>query len=159
MSSSMPPELAALRDFFHTYDPAPGSVVTAAYQAADVAGYCPAADALELIGDSGDAPAPGKTRSGRPESRVLTFAIPGRIIEMDLGFTTPGTLRATGMVISRAGQGVPKGVVALRHPFGLCTGELDGHGAFRVEEIPSGPLSVVYQPHRGVPVVADWLVC
>jgi hypothetical protein len=159
MSQSISSELAALRDLFHTCDPVPGSMVAAAYRAPGIARGWQGAGALELIGDSADAPPSAKTRSGRIEPRVLTFATPGRIIEMDLTSTTPGALRACGMVISRAGQGVPCGDVVVRHPDGVCSGPLDEHGAFRVEEIPSGPLSVVFRPYRATPAVADWFVC
>lgn len=158
MSQWISAELATLRDLFHTYDPAPGSVVTAAYRASRIARTRPVASTLELIGDSADAPT-AKTRSGGIQPRALTFATPGRIIEMDLTPTTPGTLRASGMVISRAGQGVPCGDVVVRHPDGVCSGALDEHGTFRVDEIPSGPLSVVFRPDRATPAVADWFVC
>jgi hypothetical protein len=158
MNHSIFSELAILRDLFHACDPAPGSMVTAAYRAARIARDWREAGTLELIGDSADAP-PAKTRSGRVEPRVLTFATPGRIIEMDLTPTTPDALRASGMVISRAGQGIPSGDVVVRHPDGVCSGALDEHGAFRVEGIPSGPLSVVFRPDRATPAVADWFVC
>lgn len=159
MSLSTAPELAVLRELFRTCDPAPDSMVSAAYRAPRLAHTWRDAGILELIGDSADAPRPAKMRSGQSQPRVLTFAMPGRIIEMDLTATTPGALRASGMVISRAGQGVPGGDVVVRHPDGVCLGALDEHGAFRVEEIPSGPLSVVFQPDRAMPAVADWFVC
>lgn len=159
MNRPILPELAALRDFFRTHDPVPGSMVAAAYRAPHLAREWRKAATLELIGDSADAPVPAKTRSGHAQPRVLTFAMPGRIIEMDLTPTTPGALRACGMVISRAGQGVPSGDIAVRHPDGMCAGELDEHGAFHVEEIPSGPLSVVFRPDHAMPAVADWFVC
>jgi hypothetical protein len=160
MRFRIPPELQALRDLFHIHDPAPDRMLAAGYAAADLAREWRGSGALELVGDSADVPAPAKVRAGhRPESRVLTFAMPGRIIEMDLVPTTPGMLSASGMVISRAGQGVPAGDVALRHPGGHRQGGLDEHGGFRVDDVPAGPLSVVFRPTRSTPVVADWFVC
>lgn len=153
------PELAALRDFFRTYDPLPASVVAAAYRAPGLAREWRGVGTLELIGDSTDVPVPTRTRSWRAEPRVLTFATPGRVIEMDLIPTTPGALRASGMVIGRAGQGVPPAEIAVRHPRGVCLGEVDEYGAFRVEDIPGGPLSVVFRPLHAMPAVADWFVC
>lgn len=159
MNMATSPELTALRDFFRTHDPLPGSVVAAAYRAPQLVRQWRGAGTLELIGDSTDVPVPARTRSWRAEPRVLTFAMPGRVIEMDLTPTTPGAFRASGMVISRAGQGVPTAEIAVRHPNGVCLGELDEYGAFRVEDIPGGPLSVVFRPHRTTPAVADWFVC
>jgi hypothetical protein len=159
MSFPIPPELRALRKFFHAHDPVPERVVTAGYAAAELARECDGTGTLELVSDSAETPTKVRSSSGSSPTRVLTFAMPGRILEMDLVPTTPGMFRATGMVISRAGQGIPTGDVAVRHPFGQCTGGLDQHGGFRVEDVPSGPMSVVFRPTRATPAIADWFVC
>lgn len=163
MNRRMPPELLALRELFRTCDPAPEHVVAGAYGAPELVRNSsdPDAATLELVGDSADAPASEALRSwsaGR-ETRALTFALPGRIVELDLVSTVPGVFRACGMVISRAGRTVPTGEVALRHPAGQCVGELDAHGGFRVEDVPAGPLSVMLRTTRSGCAVADWLIC
>lgn len=160
MKPRIPTELRALRELFHACDPAPERVVNAAYTAsARVREWC-GSGVLELVSDSADAPVPSRVRGPRdaPEPRVLTFMTPGRVIEMDLVPALPGLLRATGMVISKAGHAAA-GELVVRHPEGELVGALDEHGTFRVEDIPSGPLSLVFRTARSEPVIADWLVC
>lgn len=158
-------ELRALRELFQTCDAVPNGAVTAAYAAGQQAGHCVSgartATALELVGDSADDPDPARVRAWRTprESRVLTFMIPGRIVEMDLTTTTPGLVRASGIVISRSGQATPQGELVLRHPDGVCSGALDQHGAFHVDDVPRGPVCVAFRPDRSAPAIADWLVC
>ncbi|MGW0891802.1 hypothetical protein [Saccharopolyspora sp. NPDC002578] len=162
MSPRMPAELRVLRDLFQLCDPPPGQVRTAAYAAAGLARGRADAAALELVGDSADAPAPVRSSAsgpGDPEPRVLTFLMPGRIVELDLVPMVQGLFRASGMVISRSGQGRPEGDVLLRHPGGECVAELDEFGAFRATDVPAGPLGVVFRQVGSTPAVADWLVC
>ncbi|MDR7302316.1 hypothetical protein [Haloactinomyces albus] len=159
----MPSELLALGELFRTCDPAPEHAMAGAYGASELArnGIDSDALALELVSDSAEAPAAEALRSwpGGRETRELTFVLPGRVVELDLVSTVPGMFRATGMVISRAGQAVPTGAVALRHPAGQCVGELDAHGGFRIDDVPAGPLSVLLRTARSGCAVADWLVC
>lgn len=159
MSRRMPIELRMLRDVFQACDPPPGHVLAAAYGAAARAQEWRGAVALELVGDSAEAPVPTRAGAGQPESRVLTFLMPGRVVEVDLVPTMSGVFRASGMVISRAGQGVPVGEVVLRHPSGHQVGPLDEHGGFAVQDVPSGPLSLVLRSRSAPPAVADWIVC
>ncbi|MEV5541110.1 hypothetical protein AB0L13_30140 [Saccharopolyspora shandongensis] len=157
MSRWMPSELRRLREIFQSCDPVPERALAGAYSA--MARRSPHLDrvALELVGDSAESSA--RVRSGRPEPRVLTFAMPGRVLEIDLVPTVAGQYRASGMVLNRAGHAAPAGEVVLRHPAGECAGPLDEHGAFRVPDVPRGPISVVFRPLRSAPAVADWLVC
>ncbi|MCA1283492.1 hypothetical protein [Saccharopolyspora sp. 7B] len=162
MSPRMPAELRVLRDLFELRDPAPVRVRDAAYAAAGLARARSGAAALELVGDSADAAAAVRSGGAAPdpaEPRVLTFLMPGRIVELDLVPTVPGLFRAAGMVISRSGQGRPEGDVLFRHPGGQCVAELDVAGAFRVTDVPTGPLGLVFRPVGAAPAVADWLVC
>ena len=157
----LPGELRALRELFLAGDPAPSRVVDAAYGAvARAREWSSDSAALELVCDSADGPVSAPVRAGRrvPESRSLSFAMPGRVVEVDFVPTVPGTLRATGMVISRTGR-PPTGELVVRHGDGHSVGELDGHGAFRVDDIPSGPVSPVLRTGGVVAAVADWLVC
>ena len=157
MSSRVPSELSLLHDLFQACDPTPDHLLGAAYAAAHTRSWRGAVS-LELVGDSAEAPV--ATRAGaRTEPRVLTFLMPGRVLEVDLTPTVMGVFRASGMVISRAGQGVPSGEIVLRHPTGQQSERLDKHGAFTVHDVPSGPLSLAFQPAGAAPAVADWFVC
>lgn len=161
MNTTMPAELRALRELFQTCDPVPEHALDAAYAAGRLvaSGNAPATGELELVSDSADSPALVRVGAAGRDTRVLTYVMPGRVLELDLVPTVPGMLRASGIVISRAGQKVPTGAVALRHPDGQRSGALDGHGAFRVDDVPAGPLSVSLLPNGSTPVIADWLVC
>ncbi|GAA0505594.1 hypothetical protein GCM10011581_32360 [Saccharopolyspora subtropica] len=156
MSRDLPTELRNLRALFQSFDPVPPHLAESAYAA--VGRRSPAGSAaLELVGDSAESLA--RVRAPGPEPRVLTFAMPGRVLELDLVPTVEGWYRASGMVLNRAGQAPPEGDVVLRHPAGECVGPLDEHGAFQVVDVPRGPLSVVFRPVRSAPAIADWLVC
>ena len=161
MSRGGIPELQTLRALFELCDPAPPGVLGAAYAAMGQLGSLSGDPALELVGDSGDEPVRSRIRAGKRavSPRVLTFTMPGRIVEMDLVTTTPGTFRANGLVLSRAGQGVPAGELVSRHPEGRCASSLDDHGGFCVDDVPRGPVSVAFHPAQSAPVVADWMVC
>ncbi|MEU6127575.1 hypothetical protein ABZ805_00240 [Saccharopolyspora sp. NPDC047091] len=162
MSPRMPAELRVLRDLFELRDPAPGRVRDAGYAAAGLARSRSGAASLELVGDSADAAAAvrsGSATAEPAEPRVLTFLMPGRIVELDLVQTVPGLFRAAGLVISRAGQRRPAGDVLFRHAGGECVAELDEAGAFRVADVPAGPLGVVFRSAGAAPAVADWLIC
>ncbi|GAA4853315.1 hypothetical protein [Saccharopolyspora rosea] len=156
--SWLPSELHGLRDLFQNCDPVPEHVLDAAYSAVGRRWDVSDQAVLELVGDSAEATTTVRSAAG-PEPRVLTFLMPGRILEMDLVPTVQGMCRASGMVVNRAGHTPPTGDVVLRHSAGHSAGELDAHGAFRVEDVPRGPLSVVYRPLRSAPAIADWLVC
>lgn len=153
------PELRALRELFQTCDPAPRGALVAAYAAANQAGR--GERALELVGDSADEPAAARVRGGRiaPRPRVLTFMMPGRIVEVDLTSSMPGMIRARGLVVNRSGQTAPSGRLVLHHPDGEASGPLDRYGAFQVDDVPRGPVRVAFHPTGHDPVVADWLVC
>ncbi|QGK71695.1 hypothetical protein GIY23_21170 [Allosaccharopolyspora coralli] len=159
MSDAKFAELRALRAWFEQTDPAPPHRAQAAYAALDVAARPAGAGALELVGDSAEERVPTRTAARAAESRVLTFLMPGRLVELDLVPTLPGSYRASGVVVSRAGQGVTSGDVALRHPGGERAAVLDPYGAFAVEDVPRGPISVVLRPAGAEPAVAEWLVC
>ncbi|WP_433870433.1 hypothetical protein [Saccharopolyspora sp. CA-218241] len=154
--SGPPEELRALREIFQSCDPVPQRAVDAAYAAVRFRSGT-STSALELVADSVDEPAP--VRSWGPASRVLTFLMPGRIVELELVPTVPGLYRVSGLVINRAGQSRPGGRLAVRHPAGERAAELDEHGAFAVPDVPRGPISVVFQAPRSAPAIADWLVC
>ncbi|QUH05337.1 hypothetical protein HUO13_35220 [Saccharopolyspora erythraea] len=153
-----PAELRVLRDLFETCDPAPQRLVEAAYAAASRKWSGGGSTALRLVGDSADAPARTR-RAGMCDARVLTFAMPGRMLEMDLIPTTEGLFRAVGLVLGRPGHSAPAGDVVLRHATGESVGALDERGGFAVDDVPRGPLSVVFRQERSTPAVADWLVC
>ena len=159
MSISERSDLRALRAWFDEHDPAPPHLARAAYAALDVAGVFGDGPALELVSDSAELTVPTRTAARAAEPRVLTFLMPGRLVEVDLVPTVPGCYRARGVVMCRAGDHVPAGRVALRHPAGECVATLDMHGAFAVEDVPRGPLSLVFRSEGSPPAVADWLVC
>ncbi len=162
MTSRIPTELRALRDLFHRCDPAPEHLVVAAYAAPSRTREWSGACSLELVADSAETPEPARVRhSGDYEKpRVLTFMMPGRVLEIGLTPTLPGMFRAAGSVINHAGHDEADGKVVVRHAEGECAGGLDDHGGFQVDDVPSGPVSVVFHPTRSsAPAVADWLVC
>jgi hypothetical protein len=158
MNQWMPAELRRLRELFQSCDPVPEHALAGAYAAMARRSSHQDPVVLKLVGDSAESLASVRS-SARPEPRVLTFAMPGRVLEIDLVPTVAGHYRASGIVLNRAGQAPPAGEVVLRHPAGECAGSLDEHGAFRVADVPRGPLSVVFRPDRSSPAVADWLVC
>jgi hypothetical protein len=155
----VPWELSGLRRLFDSRDPVPDSVVLAALAAPNTVRGWSGAEQLELVDDSAEAPVSANVRSWPGKSRVLTFAAGTRVIEMDLASTAPGLMRASGMVLNRNDPGVPSGGVVLRHPSGQCGSPLDEHGRFLVDDVPRGPLSVVFRTDRSAPAVADWLIC
>lgn len=167
MTSHTPNEFLDLRDLFQAQDPVPEHVTAAAYAALRVAHEFRELDAgrLELISDSAESPdfTPARSRSGGLLVRTLTFAVPGGLLGVDFVATAPRLLCATGMVIDTPSAGDVRdffaGSVELRHPKGRLAGELDEHGAFRLDDVPSGPLSVVYRPRGCPPTVSDWMVC
>ncbi|MEB3370268.1 hypothetical protein [Saccharopolyspora mangrovi] len=157
MKQRIPAELRRLRELFQTQDPVPERVLAGSYAAVAMRAADRDRGELKLVGDSADERV--GVRTGGPQSRVLTFAMPGRVLEMDLVPTASGLVRASGLVLNRSGQASPAGEVVLRHPAGERSGELDRHGAFQVSDVPRGPLSVVFRPERAEPAIADWLVC
>ncbi len=161
MTAHLPPELLHLRELFRRRDPAPVHAVNAAYAAANLVhrNGDTGPQSLRLIGDSAEAPDPVGVRAGRGDSRTLTFAVPGRLLEVDLVPTTPERYRARGVVVSRAGQAPPSGLVTVRHPEGQVSGEIGPSGGFTAEDIPAGPVSVLLHTARGVRAASDWLVC
>ncbi len=161
MSDFVPDELRVLRTVFQLCDPVPECALDAAYAAARFVSSegSPATEVLELVADSADTPGPALTRGADRTSRVLTYALPGRVLEMDLIPTVPGMLTARGIVLDRAGSHGLGASVTLRHPDGDHTGVLDRHAAFRIDDVPAGPLSVMLRPTGSTPLVADWLVC
>lgn len=158
MSAGLPSELRELADLFRSCDPVPERALAGAYAAMSRrAGYQDPVS-LRLIGDSAESWA--KVRSiGLPEPRVLTFAMPGRVLELELAPVEEDRYQVSGLVLNRAGGAPPTGGVVLRHRSGECAGALDEHGAFQVPDVPRGPLSVVFRPLRSAPAVTDWLVC
>ncbi|RKT84882.1 hypothetical protein SAMN05421805_10174 [Saccharopolyspora antimicrobica] len=158
MNGGLPSELRELRELFRCSDPVPERALAGAYAAMSRRMAYQDADSLRLIGDSAESSA--KVRSiGPAEPRVLTFAMPGRVLELDLAPVAEDRYQVSGLVLNRAGGTPPTGDVVLRHRSGECAGALDEHGAFRVLDVPRGPLSVVFRPLRSAPAVADWLVC
>lgn len=157
MGSRFPAELQSLRRFFQQYDPAPEHTVAAAYAALGRR-FGAGATALELVADSAADQSRVRSTSG-PQPRVLTFAMPGRVLELGLVPGRSGTFHASGMVLNRAGHTPPDGEVVIRHPRGSCRGDLDEYGVFEVDGVPRGPISVVLQSRCSAPAVTDWLVC
>ncbi|WP_406688510.1 hypothetical protein REH65_18820 [Saccharopolyspora sp. ID03-671] len=157
MNQRIPAELRKLRELFQTEDPVPERVLAGSYAAVAMRTSGRDRGELKLVGDSADERV--GVRTGGPQNRVLTFAMPGRVLEMDLVPAASGLVTVSGLVLNKAGQASPTGEIVLRHPAGERSGELDRHGAFQVTDVPRGPLSVVYRPERAEPAFADWLVC
>ena len=160
MRTRKPAELRVLDDLFHQCDPPPGRMLTAAYAAVGRAHGFEDPSGLELIGDSADEPANTRLHGAASRTRVLTYLMPGRIVEVDLVPMVGGMLRASGIVLNQAGDGVPQGEVVLRCADDQHIAELDENGRYGAADLHSGPLSVVFRPAgTAAPAVADWLVC
>ncbi|MBQ0922715.1 hypothetical protein [Saccharopolyspora endophytica] len=157
MKQRIPAELRRLRELFQAQDPVPDRVLAGSYAAVAMRAARGDRGELKLVGDSADERI--GVRAGGSQSRVLTFAMPGRVLEMDVVPTAAGLVRVSGMVLNRSGQAPPTGEVVVRHPSGERSGELDRDGAFQVADVPRGPVSVVFRPERAEPAIADWLVC
>lgn len=165
MSTRKPFELRSLGEMFRERDAVPESAVTAAYAAIGRSAHTARTTELALIADSADS---AREETPEPEgagyeiddpARTLAFALPGRVIELELIPNGAKQFRARGMVVSRAGQPVPSGTFALRHNRGEAGGKLDACGGFVVDQVPAGPLSVRFITTSGVVAISDWFVC
>lgn len=153
-------ELLALRELFRAYDPAPDSANAAACAArVSARGLRTNAMPLTLLSDSAAETAPLLRESGLwPGARALTFGVREYLIDFDVLPSAPQTLTASGLVLCRSGQPLPYGSLTFRYPDDEVHSELDPFGRFTAEQIPAGPVSVVFHTRRGVPAVADWVV-
>ncbi|WP_019852648.1 carboxypeptidase-like regulatory domain-containing protein [Actinopolyspora mortivallis] len=151
-------ELGLLGRLFRTADPTPARAVSRAYRVGRGLAGGAAARRFVLLSDSADAASSAGSEVGERE-RGLVFAVAGRVLDLALTPEEPGSLRASGMVLSRSGQPVPGGEVVFRHPTGTRRGELDAGGGFRIRAVPAGPVSVLLCPRTGGRAVTDWFVC
>lgn len=159
MRPRMPAELRVLGEMFQRGDPVPDRMRDLAYAAGRRRGI-DHGSGLELIGDSAEDLT--RTRSGgaEPDVRVLTYLMPGRIVEVDLVPLREGLFEASGIVLDEVRGGPARGEVLLRTAAEQHAAELDADGRFGTAEVQAGPLSVVFHPAgEQRPAVADWLVC
>ncbi|SFT60921.1 hypothetical protein SAMN04487904_104254 [Actinopolyspora lacussalsi subsp. righensis] len=171
-STGVPEELRSLGRLFRRTDPTPDRAISAAYGAARrLVRERDSVGVLEPLGDSavrrralGDSSGAVGEPSGAAEVRTLSFAAPGRLVELELRPTRQGQFLARGIVLSRAGQPSPSGAVIVRHGKGECRGELDGCGGFAVPGVPAGPICLRLHTRRADGLVthrtsSDWFVC
>lgn len=160
MIPRMPAELRVLREMFHRGDPLPDRMLDAAYAAAGRRHGFDRHTGLELIGDSAQDPGRTRSDSAGPDTRVLTYLMPGRIVEVDLVPLHEDVFRASGIVLDHLRDGPAQGEVLLRSADEQHAIGLDEMGRFGTADVTAGPLSVIFHPAgEPAPAVADWLVC
>ncbi|SDJ82623.1 hypothetical protein SAMN04487820_102260 [Actinopolyspora mzabensis] len=164
-STGIPEELRSLGRLFRRTDPTPERAISVAYGAARrLVRERDSVGVLEPLGDSAFRGRAVDESRGAAEVRTLSFAAPGRLVELELRQTRQGRFLARGIVLSRAGQPSPSGTVILRHGRGECRGELDGCGGFAVAGVPAGPICLRLHTRRADGLVthrtsSDWFVC
>jgi hypothetical protein len=91
-------------------------------------------------------------RSTTEAPRILNFECPTGVIVLEV--TRRGDQRRLLGHTDRQAR------VAVRHSGGTVELETDGHGRFRVDEVPSGPISVraVFADSPDAPIVTSWVV-
>ncbi|WP_017976961.1 hypothetical protein [Actinopolyspora halophila] len=158
MSAAPPPELNLLGKLFLAGDPTPRRALASAYRAVEklLGGQAPNARLVPL---SDTAELASGLDEGADGPRVLTFGVPGRVVELELVATGPGLLRAGGMVLSRTGQSQAGGVLSVRHGAGESHDVLDDCGGFLVRGIAAGPVSVLFRSRWGFGAATDWFAC
>ncbi|SDP86708.1 hypothetical protein SAMN04487905_11116 [Actinopolyspora xinjiangensis] len=165
MNVGVPEELRSLGRLFRQVDPAPERAVGVAYGAADrLVRRCGSGVVLARVGDSAAPVHPDGASGAVPRVRTLSFAAPGRRVELELRGPLAGAFRLRGIVLSRSGQPSPSGVVTVRHGRGECHGELDSCGGFTVRDVPTGPVRLLLFTRRADGALAhrassDWFVC
>ncbi|SFD94556.1 hypothetical protein SAMN04487819_105264 [Actinopolyspora alba] len=171
-STGIPEELRSLGRLFRRTDPTPDRAISAAYGAARrLVRERDSVGVLEPLGDSAlrcraveESSDVAEESSGAAEVRTLSFAAPGRLVELELRPARQGMFLARGIVLSRAGQPSPAGAVIVRHGQGECRGELDDCGGFAVPGVPAGPICLRLHTRRADGLVthrtgSDWFVC
>ncbi|MGJ7905749.1 hypothetical protein ACOQFL_04630 [Actinopolyspora sp. H202] len=172
VSTGIPEELRSLGRLFRSTDPTPERAIGAAYGAVRrLSRERDSGGALEPLGDSavrcrafGESHGAAGDWWGAAGVRTLSFAAPGRLVELELRQTRPGLFLARGIVLNRAGQPGPWGTVIVRHGRGECRGELDDCGGFAVAGVPAGPICLRLHTWRADGLVtqragSDWFVC
>jgi hypothetical protein len=140
--------LAELRALAAEHDPVPPGAIAAARSA--IAWRTMDAELAELIGDAAsDAPLAGVRSAATPT--LLTFESPNLTVEVEVLETATG-LRLLGQLV----PGTP-GQVEARHQGGTTTVAADEIGRFRVDGVPSGPVSLRCSAGPRV-VETDWFL-
>lgn len=131
-------------------DPVPPELTLAARSA--IAWRDLDAGIAELLFDSTEAePAASGVRSGGGP-RLLSFGSADLSVEMQVE-TQPNGHRIMGQLTPAL-----VATITVRHPGGLVAATADATGAFVVDGVPPGPISLLVQPDDGPPTVTDWIL-
>lgn len=141
--------MSGVRDAFEALDPVPADVLAAAR--ASIAWRTPSAELAELAHDRAVRAAAGVRGAA---GRTLTFACPGRAVEIEVA--EHGREREiTGRLVPSAAA-----VVQVRHrdlpPDGI-TAHAEPAGLFRVPRVPQGVVSLVFRLEDGSSIVTSWI--
>ncbi|MDO9356529.1 MAG: hypothetical protein Q7T55_22720 [Solirubrobacteraceae bacterium] len=143
--------MAELGDLFGRTDPVPSPVTLAAYAAIELRDLD--AQLAELLSDSAveDRELAG-VRSTATPTRLLTFSLgEDEYIEVDVA--EDGETRAlTGYVVPSS-----EGRFAVEHASGALEGDLDEHGRFSIDGVPSGPARLRFLLPGRAAIVTPWL--
>ena len=112
------------------------------------------AEIAELVYDSLLDADPASLVRGPADQRLVSFAIGGMTIDLEVTGVGPGR--------TVMGQIVPpqRATVDIRHPRDTVTVEADDLGRFRSGPLPSGPASLRLRPPPGADgpvIVTDWV--
>ena len=130
-------------------DPVPPELTLAARSA--IAWRDMDAGIAELLFDSSEAEtATSGVRSGGGP-RLLSFGSADLSVELQVE-TQPVGRRLMGQITPPLAA-----AITVRHPGGAIVASADATGAFVVDGVPPGPISILVQPNEGPPTVTDWI--
>ncbi len=132
-------------------DPVPEAVVQAAD--ASLTWLTIDAELAALAADTAESALAGSGTRAETTSRMLTFECSTGVIVLEVVASGDDNRRLIGQTDRPAR-------LEIRHPGGTSMEDTDGHGRFRIEDVPAGPISVrcVFHDSPDSPIVTSWVV-